>query len=254
MKNTNQSPSSVAKKAVQLIKMYSPTVIGTRPNLYKNCLAGIEILQRLKAQGPKDISSDGGSLEYNSLTGQRAAGLFAQATLDNALTVLIEETSDHKWRWDLVTDIPGLIVGSPETEPCSSRDEAEAVVLGCLRSFGMQQKPGPEYQPTPDLDTKIQIRVNKEPFIVQLLPDHLVDIQIEPILRTLHWSKEQLMAYFAKRLLIGDTGEHEKAFFLTLLANSEWTHITEEVLTNFCQANGVIKDLLPTGNATPIAA
>jgi hypothetical protein len=70
------------------------------------------------------------------LLGQQIAGSLAEASLDNVVTVLIGETADHNWQFDIVTDIPGLCFGSPVGHPLASREEAEKGALGRARALG----------------------------------------------------------------------------------------------------------------------
>jgi len=49
---------------------------------------------------------------------------------------MIGETADHKLQFDIVTDIPGLCLGSPVGRPLASREKAEKGALGGLRLLG----------------------------------------------------------------------------------------------------------------------
>ena len=46
-----------------------------------------------------------------------------------------------------------------------------------------------------------------------------------------------LLARFAKLVLLDGAENHPVA--LTTLANCDWTHVTQEILENFCAANGI---------------
>jgi hypothetical protein len=75
------------------------------------------------------------------------------------LTVLIGETADHKWQYDIVTDIPGVCFCSLVGHPLASREEAEKGALGGLALLGPPLQPADDYEPE-DLDGWETIRVN----------------------------------------------------------------------------------------------
>jgi hypothetical protein len=131
-------------------------------------LDGVTTFEKLRS---RVTTSEPGS--YCSLAGQQFAESIATASLDNVLAVLIEETPDHKWEWDVVTDIP-LVFGSPVGAPCETREQAEHVVIGVLGQLGQQAKPAEDYEPVRDPDTKLQIRLNDETYIVHEWPEEMV--------------------------------------------------------------------------------
>jgi len=142
---TNLTVFEKARKALQIIKEGSPALLATRPNLYKRCLDGVAAFEALR---PRVTATEPGT--YHSLAGQQFAQMIANASLDNVLTVLIDETVDHKWSWDVVTDVQGVLFGSPPTTPCETREEAEAAVIEALGQFGQEAKPAEGYEPVPD--------------------------------------------------------------------------------------------------------
>src|SRR5215472_7782770 len=123
----NSTTRLKAHRALDIIKEYSPALLATRANLYKRCLDGVATFEALRSRVTR---TEPGT--YYSLAGQQLAQKFAVASLNNVLTVLIDERADHKWRWDVVTDIPGLAFGSPESTPCGTQHEAEQAVIGAL--------------------------------------------------------------------------------------------------------------------------
>src|SRR5215813_14935691 len=127
--DSNRYISFKAHEALAIIKAFSPALLATRPNLYKRCLDGVTTFEALR---PRVTPSGPGC--YCSLAGQQLAQNLATASLDNVLTVLIDETTDHKWRWDVVTDLP-VAFGSPEKKPCGTREQAEQAVIGALGMF-----------------------------------------------------------------------------------------------------------------------
>jgi hypothetical protein len=122
-----------ARKAVGVIRRESLTIMATwNGNLYKRCLEGVAEFVRLLPR----VKPATEPARYCSLMGQQAAGQFAGASLDNVLTIMIGETADHKWQYDIVTDIPGVCFGSPVGRPLASREEAEKGALSGLALLG----------------------------------------------------------------------------------------------------------------------
>jgi hypothetical protein len=231
----NSTAPIKAHKALHVIKEYSPTLLATRPNLYKLCLDGVAIFEKLRPR----VTTPDGSGTYCSLAGQRFAAMVATASLDNVLTVLIYETIHHKWGCDVVTDIPGLIFGSPVSEPFPTREEAEQAALAALGMLGAEQKPAADYEPISDPDTKHQIRLNDESYIVSDMPEEWVRRVIIDGMREFRLTEDALLARFARTLLQGNPSGPVKGVLLTLLANCGWTHVTQEVHDDFCAANGI---------------
>jgi len=228
-----------AHRAVSLIKEYSPTLLATRVSLYKKCLDGVSVFEALRPRAtPKSNVAS-----YTSLTGQRTAPLFAAATLDNVLTVLIDETVDHKWRWDVVTDIPGLTFGSPVGQPCASREEAEECAIGGLEMLGAEQTPSADFRNADVSNDGLQIRVNCDTYIVPEWPDDFLTYAVS--MGRVHYSAtgDTLLAIVADTVLRdaypSSVQCKSKAIALGLLANCGWIHLTREVLDEFCAANGI---------------
>lgn len=189
---------------------------------------------------PRVTTSEPGT--YCSLAGQQFAEMIATASLDNVLAVLIEETPDHKWGWDVVTDIP-LAFGSPVNAPCETREQAEDAVIGALGHFGQQAKPAEDYEPVPAPDTKRQIRVNEDVYIVSEWPEEIICRSVRLGMQMHSLTHDALLASFADMLLRENYGsnirDEAKGVALSLLANCGWTHVTQQVLDDFCAANGI---------------
>jgi len=234
---TNLTARAKALKALQIIKSGSPELLATRPNLYKQCLDGVATFEALRPRVTPQI----GPGYYFSLSGQQSAALFAAATRDNVLTVLIHETADHKWAWDVVTDIPGLVFGSPTSEPCATREEAEQdAVSSGLGMLGVELISREGYEPVPEADTKRQIVLNDCTYIVRAMPREWVICGITEGMREFSLSTDALLASFANTLLRDRHPSYAaKVVLLTLLNNCGWTHVTQEVLDDFCAANGI---------------
>jgi hypothetical protein len=156
-----------ARKAVQIIKQGCPTLVATRSDLYRKCMDGVTVFEVLRRRG---VPKSDEPFHYGSLLGQQTAHLFAKATLDNVLTVLIEETPDRKWSWNVVLD-NGLVFGSREIEPCASREEAEEGALAGLGVIGSSAEPAPDYTPEVTPEEKLQIRVNSTAYVVRRIFD-----------------------------------------------------------------------------------
>jgi hypothetical protein len=223
-----------ARKAFEIIKQASSTRVGTRSNLYSKCVNGTILFEALRQRA---IPKSDEPFTYGSLFGQQTARLFAEPTLDNVLTVLIEETSNGKCSWDVVLD-NGLIFGSPEIEPCASREEAEEVALKGLGMIGRSAEPAPDYAPEAEPEKKLQIRVNGTAYVVpKISDDPKFPYGITEAMRIEGTTYEGLLARFANLVLVDGVEKHVVA--LTILANCGWTAVTQEILDNFCAANGV---------------
>jgi len=235
--DSNRYISFKAHEALAIIKAFSPALLATRPNLYKRCLDGVATFEALR---PRVKPSE--PVTCCSLAGQQLVQKIATASLDNVLVVLIEETLDHKWQWDVVSDIP-LVFGSPVDAPCETREQAEATVIGALGQFGQQPKPAEDYEPVPDAETKRQIRVNGDIYIVSEWPPEMVDQAIRLGMQVHLFTEDALLAGLANMLLREsyppNSKDEAKAVALSLLANCGRTHVTEQVLEDFCAANGI---------------
>jgi len=62
-----------------------------------------------------------------------------------------------------------------------------------------------------------------------------------------------LMARFANLVLVEGADSHPVA--LAMLANCGWTHLTQQILKNFCEANGVddLEKETPNRERAPLA-
>jgi hypothetical protein len=158
-------------------------------NLYKHCLEGVAAFERLTP--PADTA------RYGSLMGQQAAGRFAAASLDNVLTVLIGETADHKWQFDIVTDVPGVCFGPPVGRPLASRDEAEKGALAGLALLGAPLQPADDYEPE-DLDRWEPIRVHGTMYHVAKLAHEQLSIPFPDLCRELGLTPDEVQIIFAE--------------------------------------------------------
>ena len=237
-----------ARKAVDVIRRESLTIMATwNGNLYKRCLEGVAEFERLRPR----VKSATAPARYCSLMGQQAAGQFSAASLDNVLTVLIGETTDHKWQYDIVTDIPGVCFGSPVGRPLASREEAEKGALSGLALLGAPLQPTDDYEPE-DFDGWKAIRVNGNVFGVAKVTSEQLSMPVLEICRDLGLTPDELQIIFARILLDEATGhpvrcrvlaslapDQAKSVALGVLANFGWSHVSEEVVEGFAAANGV---------------
>jgi hypothetical protein len=106
--------------------------------------------------------------------------------------------------------------------------------------LGQPATPALGYEPGADPDSRRQIRLDGDLYTVSKLPDEVAFTLIPEMMKEMSMSYEALQAHFAHSLL------HRKyssdgviVGTLTLLANSGWTHINEEVLEIFCAANNL---------------
>ena len=223
-----------ARKAVQIIKRECPTLITTRSNLYRKCMDGVTVFEVLRR---RDIPKSDDPFHYRSLLGQQTAHLFTEATLDNVLTVLIEETADRKWSWHVVLD-NGLVFGSREIDPCASREEAEESALAGLGVIGSSAEPAPDYTPEVAPEEKLQIRVNGKAYVVRrIFDDPKFSYFLTEAMEFEGTTYEGLLARLANFVLVDGVKNHPAA--LTVLANCGWAAVTQEILEDFCAANGV---------------
>jgi hypothetical protein len=227
-----------ARKAFEIIKDRSVR-LSTIPYLYKQCLDGVTFFEALRE---RDIPRPEGPFLYSSLRGQQDAHLFAKATMDDVLTVLVWERSDRKWAWDIVVDLDdGFAFGSPETMPCATREEAaQAALMGGLGMIGRSSEPAPCYEPEAEPEKNIQIRVNAATYRVNDIssadPTKFRHCLIEAM-QVESTTYEGLLANFAHLVLVDGVEDHVAA--LTVLANCGWTDVTREILENYCAANGL---------------
>jgi hypothetical protein len=237
-----------ARKAVDVIRHGSLTIMAMwAGDLYKRCLEGVAEFERLRPR----VKPTAAPARYCSLMGQQVAGQFAGASLDNVLTVLIGETADHKWQFDIVTDIPGVCFGSPVGRPLASREEAEKGALGGLALFGAPLQPADDYEPE-DFEGREPIRVNGMVYGVAKLRDEQWSMAFVAICRELGLTPDEVQIIFA-RMLLDDAAGHSvpcraltsvapdqaKNVALGVLANSGWTQVSEEVVEGFAAANGI---------------
>ena len=237
-----------ARKAVDIIRGESLTIMATwNGNLYKRCLEGVAEFERLRTR----VKPATAPARYCSLIGQEAAGQFAAASLDNVLTVLIGETKDHEWQYDIVTDVPGVCFGSPVGRPLASREEAENGALGGLALLGAPLEPADDYEPE-DLAGLKPIRVNRSVFGVAKVMYEQLSMPLFEICRDLGLTLDELQIIFA-RMLLDDAAGHPvrcrmltslapdqaKSVALGALANFGWSHVSEEVVEGFAAANGI---------------
>ena len=216
-------------KALKLIQQSGYVPLATRPNLYKKCKDGILFFESARRRG---ISRAVEPFQYTSLRGQQTAQGLANATLDNVLSIIIDERSDGKWSFDIVLD-NGLIFGSPENKPCTSREEVEQRALAGLRMIGHAAEPAPDFD-----QNKLEIQVNGTVYVVPKIPyDQNFFDAVKEAVQGESTTYHGLLARFAKLVLV-DGAEHHPAA-LAMLANCGWTAVTQETLERFCEAKGV---------------
>jgi hypothetical protein len=222
-----------AHKALEIVKTMSPTLLASRVN-YKKCKDGVAVFESLRTR----VEPASGPLTYGTLAGQKMAPLLAAASLDDVLSVLIEETLDGKWRCDVVLDF--TIMGSLEGIPCETRLEAEQLALGVLSQLGAEFKPAEYYEPVKDPENMLQIRLNRKVYCVRALPEETLHEGLESMMLDFSCSAESLCVAIAHLLLQEpDMPDTEKTVWLMLLANCDWTNISQDVLDDFCAANGI---------------
>ena len=127
LKNIDSKTRAQALQAFSIVKTNSPMTLATLPNLYNRCVEGVRLFHALRKRLVVNWRS---SYYYSSLAGQQAATLFSEATLDNVLTILLEETYDRKWSWSIIVD-NGLILAPPKPSPALRvKKQNEAPRLG----------------------------------------------------------------------------------------------------------------------------
>jgi hypothetical protein len=223
-----------AYKALEIVKTMSPTQLASRVN-YKKCKDGVAVFEALRSR----VKRAPAPITYGSLAGQKMAPLLAAGSLDDVLSVLIEETPDGKWRCDVVLNF--TVMGTPEGSACETRQDAEQLALAVLSHLGAEFKPAEHYEPAKDPENKLQIRLNREGYIVSALPeDSVLYLGFGSMMLDFSCSAEALCVALAHLLLQQpDMPATTKTVSLTLLANCGWTHISQEVLDDFCATNGI---------------
>jgi hypothetical protein len=85
--------------------------------------------------------------------------------------------------------------------------------------------------------------VNGKPYIVSVVPEETIADLTTDLMCTASLTEDVLLAIMASMLLREEILSGADSRFvsaaLTLLANRGWTHITKEVLDDFCAANGI---------------
>jgi hypothetical protein len=222
-----------AHKALEIVKTLSPTLLASRVN-YKKCKDGVAVFEALRTR----VKRAPEAITYGTPAEQQLAPLLAAASLDDVLSVLIEETPGGKWRCDVVLDF--TIMGSWEGIPCETRQEAEQLALDVLSQLGAEFKPAKYYEPVKDPENMLQIRLNREVYFVSALPEEWVREGLGSMMLEFSCSAESASLALAHLLLQEpDMPATRKAVSLTLLANYGWTNISQEVLGDFCAANGI---------------
>src|SRR5258707_2969056 len=91
-----------AHRAYDVIKGTPTSPMAYVPGLYKKCLDGVELLEQLKPQVEGSKVPSAQSAGYNTPATKVLAEKFATLTIDNVLTIILEEKADHKWSWCMV--------------------------------------------------------------------------------------------------------------------------------------------------------
>jgi hypothetical protein len=245
-KTTDQQRKK-AHKPYDIIKNSSANYIGLQPNLFRQCVDGVRNLKELRPRVVPLTLKEGDG--YASLTGQQVAEKLAKATVDDALAVLIHQTKDGKWEWNVVLDTP-LILGSPLGEPVESREVAEEQAVSCLGQLGQLVKPAPGYEPVPDPDKKFQIRVNGDAYIVDEWPDDVVRGIVQKYMEHFSETVEEMFATLAYGLVRDNwKDDRAKTVALCILAKCGWTHVTPELVNEYVASHGLDMEAAPAAAA-----
>ncbi len=214
-----------ARRAFDLIKARSHSLLGTIPNLYKVCRDGVELFKSMRPQ----IIPANQPVPYGNLAGQREAETLSTATLDDVLTCLVYETKDHKWCWSIVGSVGDrpFMFGEEQGHPLDSRGEAEKAAIAASGMIGARFEPVEEYEPVEDAETKSQIRVDGTYFVVSHIPIDKFRKIIFDMMKMLHLppcekSMRKLEYIWARGLLVPkaesiDQTGRLKGFFMMLL-------------------------------------
>jgi hypothetical protein len=223
-----------ALKAYDLIKLKSPSTLLPRVT-YKKLKDGYAEFERLRPLvKPQAVT------QYDSLPLQHFKDDFERGTLDDVLSVLIEPHNGG-WRWDVVLSFSAF--GSPEGHPCPTREEAERMVLDMLGMLGSKMGPAPGY--TPVADTGCLPIVFDHPNgrraqykAPNLNTEDTRELWSNCVRNFPTLSPDELIAAAACQALTGNDEDIRK-IVLTLLANLKWTHVTNEIIDQYCAAEGV---------------
>jgi hypothetical protein len=231
-RNHDRVTQRKARKVVEIIKKTGPAQLATLPNLYKKCRDAVQAMKTLR---PRLNSMSKEPVYYTSLRDQHIAHLLGKATLDDALAVLTEETPGGDWSWHVVLDV-GLF-GSRRTY--ASRAEAEEGAVAALSLIGRSATAGPNYEPELDESKKVEIHVGGSVYFVpRLAHDQRFLDALEEAVRAEGTTYDGLLARLANLLLMDGVENHPVA--LMMLANCGWKVVSQEVLEDFCHANGVV--------------
>jgi hypothetical protein len=226
-----------ALAAVRNCRKTSPTLLAVRPFLYKKCLEGVSVFERLRPH----VNTTDEPFEFNTLRGQKVTEAYASATLDNVLSVLIDQTPDQRWRCDIITDIPGLVYGTPQGNPGhETRQAAEEAALAGLAMLGRKAVQAGDYEPFADSDSHILIVLGDRPAVVPVWPQEMA----EKLLGILDTCSDRSIAEKAARLadklvMDFDPDNKEDLISLAILANCGWTHVSRVIVDEFCAAHGI---------------
>jgi hypothetical protein len=225
-----------ALAAVRICRESCPTLLGARPFLYKKCLEGVYAVERLRPH----VKTTDEPFTFCSLRGQQIAEIFASATLDNVLSIVVDQNADQRWRFDIITDVPGLVYGTPEGDPGhETREATEEAAIAGLAMLGRKAVPAVGYVPVPDPDSVIGIVLGDRSWAVPDLPKEVT----EELLRTLDSfgrSIAEKAARLADRLAADfDPEDRSDLISLTILANCGWTHVSRAIVDEFCAAHGI---------------
>lgn len=247
MAKTTDQQRKKAHKAYDIIKNSSANYIGLQPNLFRQCVDGVRNLKELRPRVVPLTLKEGDG--YVSLAGQQVAEKLAKATVDDTLAVLIHQTKDGKWEWNVVLDTP-LILGSPLGEPVESREVAEEQAVSCLGQLGQLLKPAPGYEPVPDPDKKFQIRVNGDAYIVDEWPDDVVRGIVQKYMEHFSQTVEEIFATLAYGLVRDNwKDDRAKTVALCILAKCGWTHVTPELVNEYVASHGLDMEAAPAAAA-----
>jgi hypothetical protein len=239
---TTQSRNTATAKtkamaAVRVCREGCPTILGVRPFLYKKCLEGVSVFERLRPH----VKTTDEPFTFCSLRGQKTAEAFASATLDNVLSVLIDQTPEQKWCYDIVTDVPGLVYGTPQDNPGhETREAAEEAALAGLTMLGKRAVPADDYEPIPNSDHLIDIVLSGARWTVPELPHEGVEELLGKMEFSFSYSTAETTARLADKLVADfDPKNKNDRIALIILANCGWTHVNRTIVDEFYAAHGI---------------
>ena len=226
-----------AMAAVRVCREDSPTILGVRPFLYRKCLEGVSVFERLRPH----VKTTDELFMFTSLQGQRMAEASASATLDNVLSVLIDQTLEQRWCYDIVTDISGLVYGTPQDDPGhETREAAEEAALVGLALLGQRAGPADNYEPIPNSENLIEIVLSGRRWAVSDWHHEMVEEVLgRPDVSFGHSAAETTARLADKLVTDFNPKNRNDQMSVAILANCGWTNVSRTVVDEFCAAHGI---------------